>query len=360
LEKKIRILHLEDIPFDVEMVERELKKGNIYFDKIVVDNRDDFENALDNFLPDIVLSDHSLPSFDSGGALEVLKQKAPEIPLILVTATVSEEFAVSVLQQGASDYILKSNLKRLPSAVFNALEKARMKQQRELSEKQLKSSYQQVRMLASHLQDIREEERAFMAREIHDELGQQLTALKLDISWLMLKLSEADPVIQEKIQTMETMISGSLKTVKKLATELHPALLDKLGIVEAIKWQSKEFEKRTNIKVVLDLPSEILNLPAKTAIALFRIYQESLTNIARHANATNVFGMLSVNDEELIFTIKDDGNGFDISGIEKKQSLGLLGMRERTVMIGGRYEIVSEPGSGTTVLVLIPVREIWP
>ena len=360
MKNKLRILHLEDISFDVEMVERELKKADILFEKLVVDNRPDFENALDNFLPDIIISDHSLPSFDSGGALELVKLKAPGIPFILVTATVSEEFAVNVLQRGASDYILKSNLKRLPSAVINAIEKSKMLRDKMLAQEELKHSYEQVRKLASHLQDIREEERAFMAREIHDELGQQLTALKLDISWMILKLSKADAVVQEKILTMEKMISVSLKTVKKLATELHPALLDKLGIIEAINWQSREFEKRTGIKIMLTLPEEGVNLPGKTAIALFRIYQESLTNILRHAGATNVSCTLTVKNDKLIFTIKDDGIGFDTAVIEKKQSLGLLGMKERTVMIGGKYEIISETGKGTTVLVMLPVNEIKP
>ena len=358
METKLKILHLEDVSFDVEMVERELKKANIVFEKLVVDNEKDFEDALDNFVPDIILSDHSLPSFDSVGALELVKQKTPSIPFILVTATVSEEFAVNVLHQGASDYILKSNLKRLPSAVMNAIGKSKMISEKERAEQELKESYEQVRRLASHLQDIREEERAFMAREIHDELGQQLTGLKLDISWMMLKLSEADEEIKEKIEGMEKMISDSLKTVKKLATELHPALLDKLGIIEAIKWQSREFEKRTNIKIKLDLPVEALNLTAKMAIALFRIYQESLTNIARHAGAANVSCTLKVNNDKVIFNIKDDGVGFDMAGIEKKQSLGLLGMKERTVMIGGKYNITSEPEMGTTVSVLLPFNEM--
>jgi two-component system, NarL family, sensor histidine kinase UhpB len=358
LKNILKILHLEDVSFDVEMVERELKKGNIIFEKLVVDNKVDFENALDNFLPDIILSDHSLPSFDSSGALELVKQKAPNTPFILVTATVSEEFAVNVLQRGASDYILKSNLKRLPSAVINAIEKSKMILDKAVAEQELKHSYEQVRKLASHLQDIREEERAFMAREIHDELGQQLTALKLDISWMILKLTGADDAIREKVQNMENMISVSLKTVKKLATELHPALLDKLGIIEAIKWQSREFEKRTNIKLELILPEEPVVLSTKTAIALFRIYQESLTNILRHAGAANVSCKLVVANDHVTFIIKDDGVGFDITEIEKKQSLGLLGMKERTVMIGGKYEIISEPDHGTTVSVILPVNEL--
>jgi signal transduction histidine kinase len=358
METKLKILHLEDTIFDAELVERELKKGGILFEKIIVDNGKDFEDALDNFSPDIILSDHSLPSFNSAGAIEMVQKKCPEIPVILVTATVSEEFAVNILQHGAADYILKTNLSRLPSAVKRAIEKSRMISEKEQAEEQLKHSYLQIRRLASHLQNIREEERASMAREIHDELGQQLTALKLDVAWLSLKLKETDPPVFEKIKGMEKLLSTCLITVKKLASELHPALLDRLGLIEAIKWQSGEFEKRTGIKISLYLPKELTGISSKTNIALFRIYQESLTNVARHSGATTVLCNLVVENENLVLTIEDNGKGFDVATTEQNHSLGLLGMKERSVMIGGKYVLTSQPGKGTTVEATLPVNEI--
>lgn len=358
MKKKLKILHLEDLPFDVEMVEKTLIKASLEFEKRVVDNRVDFEEALSDFTPDVILSDHSLPSFNSTAALKIVQQLTPDIPLILVTATVSEEFAVNVLQQGATDYILKNNLQRLPAAIQSAIEKATAIREKKIAEKELKKSYQQLRKLASHLQNIREEERSAMAREIHDELGQQLTGLKLDVLWLTLKLTHADKEVQEKVKSMEGLLSASLQTVKRLATELHPAILEKLGIIEAIKWQSLEFEKRTGLKVILSLTAEAIEISAAISIALFRIYQESLTNIARHAQATMVTCSLQKWDEELFLIITDNGIGFDIKSIKDKQSLGLLGMKERTVMIGGKYEIASEPGKGTRVLVVVPHTEI--
>ena len=215
METKLKILHLEDSAIDAELVERALQKGGILFEKMVVDNENDFSDALNEFVPDIILSDHSLPSFDSTGALKHVKQKRLETPLILVTATVSEEFAVNILQQGAADYILKTNLSRLPSAVHKAIEKSSMIRESERAEEELKRSYVQIRKLASHLQNIREEERASMAREIHDELGQYLTALKLDVSWLILKLKGTDRSIIEKTKGMEKLLSTALITVKK-------------------------------------------------------------------------------------------------------------------------------------------------
>ncbi len=342
------------MPFDVEMVDRELTRAGLEFEKLVVDNKAEFENALDNFCPDIILSDHSLPAFNSEKALQIAKEKLPHIPFILVTATVSEEFAVNVLKQGASDYILKTNIQRLPSSVTAALDKAKILEEKLLTEIQLKYSHQQIRNLASHLQNIREEERSAMAREVHDELGQQLTAIKLDISWLTLKCVNADPDIIKKLQDMEKLITISLKTVKKIVTELHPAILDKLGIKDAIRWQSHEFEKRTGIKIDISLVHGPIPVDSKTALALFRIYQESLTNIMKHANASMVKCSLNKTETELILQIEDDGDGFDENAGGYKQSLGLLGMKERAVVLGGELEIKSSPGKGTKIIVSMP------
>lgn len=135
-------------------------------------------------------------------------------------------------------------------------------------------------------------------------------------------------------------------------------MLDKLGLIEAIKWQSGEFEKRTGIKITLVLPEELKGISSKTNIALFRIYQESLTNVAGHSGATNVFCSLKKIDSELLLTVIDDGKGFDVSLTDRVQSPGLLGMKERSVMIGGKYEITSEPGKGTKVSAILPINEI--
>lgn len=358
MKHSIKILHLEDNPFDVEMAERELLKGKLVFEKVVVDNRKDFIKALHEFVPDIILSDHSLPSFDSIAAMELVKQLSPEVPVILVTATVSEEFAVNILKQGAADYILKTNLQRLPAAVEAVIDKTNAIKEKEAAVAELAESYSQVRKLASHLQEVREEERSAIAREIHDELGQLLTGLKLDLSWLTMKLESAGEEIKLKVGAAEKLATHCLKTVRKISKELHPAILDKVGIMEAIHWQSTEFENRSGIRVALDLTTASVEVSFKTAIALYRIFQECLTNIARHANATKVWCSLEKNDADLVLTVTDNGNGFDMGEIKEKQSLGLLSMKERTVMLGGDYDIKSKPGKGTTVMVQVPLMPV--
>lgn len=210
----------------------------------------------------------------------------------------------------------------------------------------------QLRELSDHLLNIREAERTNIAREIHDELGQQLTILKMDVSWIHQKLQkyEDDPLRQKTAETLK-LLNETIKTVRRIATELRPSMLDDLGLIEAIEWQSKEFEKRSGIKISFDPGTQHLPVSNAIATSLFRIYQEALTNIARHANAKNVFSKLQLDNDKVILTIKDDGVGFDMQTLGLKRTLGLLGMKERTLMIGGQFEICSKPGAGTTIVV---------
>jgi PAS domain S-box-containing protein len=220
-----------------------------------------------------------------------------------------------------------------------------------------KNAEAEIRQLASHLQEIREEERAGIAREIHDELGQQITGLKMDISWISKKLITEDKNIKEKINKVLELLDDTVKTVRKIATDLRPSILDDLGIIEAMKWQSQEFQKRSGIKVEFFSDDFTEALTNKINIGLFRIYQESLTNVARHAEgASLVTSELYLKNNRIELTIKDNGKGFDINSISNKKTLGLLGMKERTLMMGGEYNIISHSGEGTRVTVSVPLQ----
>lgn len=228
---------------------------------------------------------------------------------------------------------------------------------RKKSEAELEESYKAIRKLTAHLQNIREEERTHMAREIHDELGQHLTVLKMDISWLSKKINRsADDVAKEKIKDLLNIIDGTIKTVRRISTELRPSLLDDLGLVAALEWQLGEFEKRSGIKTNFKEPGEEIQLASAVKTGLFRIFQESLTNVARHAGASKVKVSLVQTQSSVELNITDNGKGFDKLKIADKRTLGLLGMRERTAMIGGTYDIISTPGKGTTVVVTIPLE----
>ncbi len=215
-----------------------------------------------------------------------------------------------------------------------------------------------LRELTFHLQNIREEERASMAREVHDELGQQITCIKMDVSWLLKRIKTDDPQEQEKMKAIPELLDHTSTTVRKIATELRPSILDDFGLIDALEWQGREFEKRSGISVQFSSAvSETTTLGQSINTAIFRIYQESLTNVARHAAATSVAVNISLQDgDKLLLTITDNGKGFDVTGIGHKKTLGLLGMKERTTMIGGKYEITSNPGTGTTITVTAPIK----
>jgi signal transduction histidine kinase len=224
------------------------------------------------------------------------------------------------------------------------------------AEEQLRQSHEQLRELASRLQDIREEERASIAREVHDELGQQITCLKMDISWLQKKLNTENAEISQKIKGTLEIVDETAVTIRKIATELRPSILDDFGLIEALQWQSRDFAKKSAITINFNSGIPDINISKNAAIALFRIFQESLTNVARHAAATEINASLELKDGLLYLTITDNGKGFDVDKSGHKKTLGLLGMKERTIMIGGKYEIASTPGKGTSVFITVPLQ----
>ncbi|RXK57536.1 PAS domain S-box protein [Lacibacter luteus] len=228
--------------------------------------------------------------------------------------------------------------------------------ERKQVELEVQDSYQQIRRLTNYLQNIREEERAHIAREIHDELGQQMTVLKMDVAWMKKKMAGGDmAAVSEKMNEMLEILDGSVAAVRRIATELRPSLLDDIGLVAAIEWQIDVFSKRTGIKINLVKSGKPLLLPDAYATGLFRILQESLTNITRHANANQVDIHLKNQNKEFILYIQDNGNGFDINEISGKKTLGLLGMRERSIAMGGTFTIQSKPGGGTEIEVRVPL-----
>jgi PAS domain S-box-containing protein len=226
------------------------------------------------------------------------------------------------------------------------------------AEKQLHQSYQEIRKLVSYLQNIREEERTNMAREIHDQLGQQLTVMKMDISWMYKKMQDAEKPVRDRMQELKDIMDDTVKLVRRLSADLRPSLLDDMGLIAAIEWHLSEMEKRSGISITLECLKEEPSLSKESKTNLFRILQESLTNVSRHAKATNVTVILEKKANDIVMTIRDNGVGFDSEKIAAKRTLGLLGMRERTSMMGGTYEISSSPGSGTTVLVSIPLPPV--
>ncbi len=217
-------------------------------------------------------------------------------------------------------------------------------------------AHDQLRDLSAHLESVREEEKARIAREVHDELGQMLTVLKLETSMCELAYADLDPGLSERLESMKRLIAQLFQLVRDVATALRPPILD-AGIASAIEWQARRFEARTQIPCLVQVPDNLPALSDARATGMFRILQEALTNVMRHARAHTVEISLTLQDDMMCMSIADDGQGFVIEP-GRAVSFGLVGMRERVLMLGGRLELDSEEGEGTTLRAYIPLDPI--
>jgi PAS domain S-box-containing protein len=229
--------------------------------------------------------------------------------------------------------------------------------ERKMVQEELGKSNEQLRDLYRRLQSAREEERTRIAREIHDEFGQTLTALSFDLAWMEKRLHPDQTQIAQKIESMSKIIGMAIQSIKKLSTDLRPGILDDFGLHAAIEWQAEEFETRTGKKCEVVLDVNDLNIDNEVSTAIFRILQETLTNIMRHASANRVELQLREEPGELVFLVRDDGIGLNPHEANAPQSYGLVGIQERAYSLGGTAEIISSPGQGTTVCVRLPLEK---
>ncbi len=211
-----------------------------------------------------------------------------------------------------------------------------------------------LRNLTTHLNRVREDERTTISREIHDELGQQLTALKMDIDWILHKQTNPDEMVVDRLKEMLKMSDGVINTIRRISADLRPAMLDDLGLIAALEWKCTDFEKKANIPCKFTSSVRERRFESNFGIITFRILQETLTNISRHANANNVSVSVSETEKELLLEITDNGKGISDENLGNGKSLGILGMKERASMIGGELIIKGKQGQGTTTNVILP------
>ena len=223
------------------------------------------------------------------------------------------------------------------------------------TEERLEQSNEQLRELTINREEAREEERKRIARDLHDELGQILTALRMDVSLLRIRFGKDNPELTEQVRNILWRVDSTIQVVRNVAAKLRPSVLD-MGIVAALEWQVAEFAKRSDIRFELDICEEDIELDDERATAIFRIAQESITNVTRHADAKEVRISLSRQGSDYVLEIVDDGKGF-VSEVSGKKTFGLMGIRERVLMLGGAVDIASAPGQGTRVTVRIPVQK---
>lgn len=237
----------------------------------------------------------------------------------------------------------------LVTAVFRDLAERRR------AERELMATNRQLQDLSASLQNIREEERARIARELHDELGQLLTGIRMEVSWLGGRLPAEQSMLAGKVASIKGLIDQTIVSVRRISSELRPLVLDDLGFAAAAGWYVDQFSARTGLAVSLELPADDPRQEEAVATALFRVLQESLTNVARHAQASKVEVRLQFQDEEWVLTIKDNGVGF-AQNAARGSGIGLIGMRERVHILGGSFSVVSAAGEGTVIEAVIPLK----
>ncbi len=354
----LRILIVEDSPEDVELLVRELVRGGFTLSYERVDTGPAMKSALTAQPWDLVIADYSLPLFSGPAALEILRQSELDIPFIIVSGSIGEQTAVSAMKAGAHDYIMKSALGRLTPAVQRELQEATLRRDKRHADHALREANRRLHALSSRMLEIQEQERRQLARELHDEIGQVLTAVKIDLQTQLMRVGSGP--LGEGIVGSIGLVDEALDRVRSLSLDLRPALLDDLGLQPALRWFLDRQSRTSGLDVQFhaDLPQERLEPDVETAC--FRIAQEALTNVLRHANARHVRVDLRMRGGELELTVEDDGKGYNVPAAQARAasgaSMGLLGMEERAELAGGRIEMRSSLGGGTRVKACFPLN----
>jgi signal transduction histidine kinase len=487
MKKTLRILLAEDSPADAELVEYEVRAA---YEPLItrVDNAEDMARELQTGTWDIVISDYYMPGFGALAALKVVRESGRNLPFIIVSGNMGEDFAVEAMRAGADDYVMKRNLSRLVPAVERELRDAearaaaRRAEQRllehqaimeglvshfpgvvfqlvtepsggykfshvsrgaiellELPPARLESdsaafmnllpkpdalrltaeiersiqtlspinwegrvraaetgmvkwvnvrlrprriasgtlawegfmaniskskeqelvlvdSRRRMRELTTHLENAKEHERARIARELHDDIGGNLTAIKIDVLWLAERLGAADPKMHAKLSALESLVDQTAASITRIGQDLRPGILD-LGLVAAIEWQAADFSNRTGVATAVTVKRDYrLELEPETEMALFSIFRETLTNIAKHAKASHVKISLERHEGEIELSVTDNGHGIAPADRLKPTSFGLRGMEERAAQLGGTVSVLGAHPRGTCVAVRVPGR----
>jgi signal transduction histidine kinase len=350
--RRLRVLHIEDSELDHELAMAHLRRGGLAVQTRRVDSEAEFRAALaDDW--DLVLSDYNLPGFSGLTALEVLKQSGKILPFILLSGEIGEDVAVEAMRNGASDYLLKNNLARLVPAMEHAIEANETRLSKDQADRALAASRQRLSELAQHLQVNIELERAAIAREIHDDVGGSLTALKFDLAWIARHAADRG-VVERAQQGLET-VSHAIEVSQRIMHNLRPAILEQ-GLVAALQWMTNRFEKRTGIACEFRTSRETMpSLPAGVPLVAYRAAQEALTNISKHAHATRVSIDLSLVRDVLSLEVSDNGCGLSQQDLSKAKSFGIRGLHERAGTVGGWVDLSSGP-TGTTLILSIPLH----
>ena len=353
MQNQLRLLIVEDSENDALLLLRELRKSSWSVVSEHVFTAPDMRRCLQKRAWDVIVCDYVMPDFSCLQALKILNEAGFDIPFILVSGRISDDQAVAAMKAGVHDFVMKENLKRLIPAIEREIAEAQSRKERRKAEEERTIAEKELRALATRLVRSQEDERRSIARELHDQTGQNLTVIKLLIDQA---LKSAPENIVPLLKEAAGGINEVLKQVQDMSLNLRPSMLDDLGLMHALMWMFSRLQKQSGL--VVNFTQNIVDehfLP-ETNITAFRIVQEALTNVIRYSGATEAAVTVWVQSNLLSIIIEDKGRGFTLSALSQGTSTGLSAMRERAKMLEGTFKVDSAPGMGTRITVQIPVQ----
>jgi len=350
------VLVVDDVSMNLEIITSQLEKRG-YLTLVARSGQEAVERAASAH-PDLILLDVLMPGIDGFETCRRLKQREAtrDIPVIFMTALTSIDDKIEGFRVGAVDYVTKPiNAEEVATRVVTHLKLDALRRQQAAQNRQLRQEIAaRERDMRSKREEAREDERKHIAREMHDELGQHLSAIRLELSFVRMRWGTDNPELREKVQSVQKSIDGVIHVVRDLVARLRPVVLD-MGIASALEWLVCEFRNSSQVKCELQIDEQVTQLSAWQTSIVFRLVQESLTNIGRHARARGAQVSLQRQSGAYVLTVCDDGLGFDPAKIGIK-SLGIQGMRERAQLLDGQLDLRTRPGEGTSIVVTFPAK----
>ena len=347
----LNIIVVEDSELDYELLVAMLSREGMKARTTRVEDEAGMRDAFAKGHVDAVITDHNLPRFDSFASLTIAKSIDADIPVIVLSGEMSEDLAVAALHAGADDFVLKTRMFRIASALQHSLQAANARREARTAVAALAQSERKLHALTQHLERAKEDERRAIAQEIHDDIGGALTALKFELVRLGRALPDAS--VRPQFDAISQLLESAVVASHRIQHALRPAVLD-AGLVAALEWLLRGFSDRSGIKFEFQANREDFEIAPDRAAAVYRVAQEALTNIRKHARAKHVHAQLFAHGDEITLEIDDDGEGFDASALQATPGFGVSGMIERARGLGGWAEVSSSQGRGTTVMFSIP------
>lgn len=349
--RPLRILHLEDSTVDHALVRRALRKSGEICELEHVETLEDFTQRVQTLDFDVILADYRLLGFTALDAWHVLQQQPHPPPFILLSGAIGEPAAVAAIKTGISDYLAKDHLGQLAQVIHRTLEVHRIRREKEQADKELALSEKRLADFSEYLQMTIEQERAAIAREIHDDIGGALAAVRFDLSWI--GRHTADPATLDHLTAATEMLQHALEASQRIMMNLRPAILDQ-GLVAAVQWLAMGFMKRTGIETNVHASFENGSLSKAVQLVAYRTAQEALTNIGKYAKCNQVSIELSDAENVLTLEVRDNGQGISPTELNKPKAFGLRGLQERAKTVGGWLDISTHRDKGTSIILSVP------